>query len=211
MSNPSDGHWYLLKKTVSYFYYTIDEVLTLSDKCLQEKIQIEAYVDSDYASNKDDQRSITGFVIFMDGMPLSWKSKKQPTTTLSSTEAEYVAVTHCSTEIQFILHLLKELHQKVPDPVILHEDNAGALFLAKNHFLWQRTKHIDVRYHYIRDLIDKKVVDIKYVSTEDNIADVMTKSLGESKHKKFAKKLLKGLMKEESYKVAWLWRGRMLK
>jgi len=156
-------------------------------------MKLIAYVDSDYAGNKTDRKSVTGFVIFLNGATVSWKSKKQRITTLSSTEAEYVALTHCVTEIIFIKNLLKEMKQKVKLPIIVKEDNAGALFLAKNHALGQRTKHIDVRYHYVRDLIEEGIIMMNYVKTEKNYADMLTKNVGEEKHEKFGNKLLTGL------------------
>ena len=125
-------------------------------------------------------------------MTVIWKSKKQPTITLSSTEAKYVALSHCVTEVQFILSLLKEMKVTVNGPVQNNEDNAGALFLAKNHALGQRTKHIDVKYHYVRDLVEKGIVTMRYVNTKKNVADILTKHLGEELHKNFGRKLLNG-------------------
>ena len=103
-----------------------------------------AYVDSDYAGNKNDRKSITGFVIFMDGATISWKSKKQPTITLSSTEAEYVALTHCVTELMLIRNLMKDMRRNMKLPMVINEDNARAFFLGNHHALVQHTKHIDV-------------------------------------------------------------------
>jgi len=157
-----------------------------------KNVKLEAYVDSDFAGNTDDRKSVTGYVVLLNGSVISWKSKKQPTVTLSSMEAEYVALTYCVMEIQFVMNLLKEMGVAVDTPVIVNEDNAGALFLAKNHSLGQRTKHIDIKYHYVRDLIENGIIEIKYVQTNWNLADIMTKSLGEEKHDKFAEMLLNG-------------------
>jgi len=131
----------------------------------------------------------------LNGMTISWKSKKQQTTTLSSTEAENVAMTHCTTELLFIRNLMKEMRIIIKLPMVIHEDNSGAMFLANNHSMGQRTKHIDVRYHHVRDLIENGEIELKYISTHENLADVMTKSLGEEKHEKFKGMLLNG--KEE--------------
>ena len=191
MLNPSNEYWSLLIKTVSYLYQTIDKCLTLRSR-EDKNVKLEAYVDSDFAGNTDDRKSITGYVVLLNGSVISWKSKKQPTVTLSSTEAEYVALTYCVMEIQFVMNLLKEMGVAVDTPVIVNEDNAGALFLAKNHSLGQRTKHIDIKYHYVRDLVENGFIEIKYVQTNWNLADIMTKSLGEEKHDKFAEMLLNG-------------------
>jgi len=191
MAHPSQRHWDLLIKTISYLYHTLEEGLVLK-RSNEDTMKIEAYVDSDYAGSRDDRKSITGFVAYLNGMTMSWKSKKQATTTLSSTEVEYVALTHCTTEVLFIKNLLKEMKMSVSLLMIIHEDNAGALFLAQNHALGLRTKHINVRYHFVRDLIEKGLLELKYISTNENVADIMTKNLNELKHKKFGVKLLNG-------------------
>ena len=133
---------------MSYVYQTKDKQLNIVSDSSEEWV-IEAYSDSDFAGDKDDRRSITGFVIFLSGFPISWKSKAQPIVTLSSTEAEYVALNETVREVKFVVQLLELIGVKTPKPANVHVDNVGCIFLAKNKTSSERTKHIDMKYHFI--------------------------------------------------------------
>lgn len=139
--------------------------------------QIVGYSDSNYASNKDTRRSVSGFAIYYMGGLVSWKSKAQNCVTMSSTEAEYVAMSSCAMEMMFIKQVVESINFEVKLPMILYCDNAGAIDLARNYSTGGRTKHIDVRHHYIRELIDKGFIKIEFVGTDDNISDIFTKGL----------------------------------
>ena len=116
--------------------------------------------DSNYATNSDDRKSVSGYIGTIGGMITSWQSKTQSIVTLSSTEAEYVALTLCCQESMFQLNLLREL--KVNEgKAIVYEDNVGAIFLSENEQVSGRTKHIDVRYHFIRDHIANGNLKVK--------------------------------------------------
>ena len=113
----------------------------------------------------------------LGGLMTSWCSRTIKTTTLSSTESEYVALSECGQELKFVCMLLEEIRiSKFPG--IIYEDNEGAIFLAKkNQQVGMRTKHIDVRHHFIRDLVRDNFLDLRYVTSEDNYADIMTKNV----------------------------------
>jgi len=96
----------------------------------------------------------------------------------------------CVTEMLFILNLLREMMIQINTPMIIYEDNQGAIFLANNKTTGQQTKHIDVRYHFICELIDNGELEIKYIRSEENRADLLTKNLGEEKLTKFGKMIL---------------------
>ena len=132
------------------------------------------FVDSDYATDKKDRKSVTGFIATIGGSVVNWKSKKQSGITLSSTEAEFVALSTASTEVVYLNNLLKEIFEKQFSGVV-YEDNQGAIFLANNQQLGQRTKHIDVRYKYTNECIEKGELRIVYVKSEDNVADLVSK------------------------------------
>ena len=122
-----------------------------------------AFVDSNFATDVNDRRSTTGYIITLGGSIISWKSKKQGSTTLSSTEAEYVALSQCACELKFLVMLLKEIRKRIKLPIILREDNTGAIFLTNNDVMSQRTKHIDTRYHFVRELVAKGELIVKYI------------------------------------------------
>ena len=122
-----------------------------------------AFVDSNFATDVNDRRSTTGYIITLGGSIISWKSKKQGSTTLSSTEAEYVALSQCACELKFLVMSLKEIRKRIKLPIILREDNTGAIFLTNNDVMSQRTKHIDTRYHFVRELVAKGELIVKYI------------------------------------------------
>ena len=114
--------------------------------------RVVAFVDSDYASDRNDRKSISGHLVTIGGCLVSWQSKKQTGVTLSSTEAEFVAMSMAATEIKFIVSLMTEMGNGPPVmPSILQEDNTGAIFMAKNTAISQRTKHVDIRYQFVND------------------------------------------------------------
>jgi hypothetical protein len=120
---------------------------------------------------------------------VSWSSKKQPTVALSSTEAEYrgVAITTC--EVIWLQKLLSDLGQLVDAPVVIYCDNISSILLANNLVYHARTKHIEVHYHFIREKVITKEIDLIHVSTENQVADIFTKALGTDKLRKFRKML----------------------
>ena len=115
--------------------------------------------------------------MYVNDALVAWKSKGQKTVTLSSTEAEYIAITDMCTEVLFIKMLLETMGIEVQLPIQIYADNVGALFLAENAGTSQRTKHIDIRYHFIRDLIENGTIQINFIKTTDNDADIYTKNV----------------------------------
>jgi hypothetical protein len=149
--------------------------------------------DSYYAKDTDNRRSISGRVNTIGGMMTSWSSKKQATVTLSSTEAEYIALSDCCQESMFTQALLKELTGE-ENTAIIYADNFGAIFLSKNQQVSSRTKHIDVRHHYIRELREEGKLDIRFVRSEDNSSDIMTKNLPRNLHEKHTEAMMTGTL-----------------
>jgi ribosomal protein L24 len=142
---------------------------------------IKGYSDSDYCADKETRRSITGFIVYLMGVPISWKSKGQRGVVLSTTEAEYVAISETVREIKFILQVMESMELTIEYPVTVHVDNVGAIFLANNRTTSERTKHVDIRHHFVREHIEDGVVKIVFVRSKHNDADLFTKNLpGES-------------------------------
>ena len=147
---------------------------------------IKGYSDSDWASQAH-RHSISRFVFFIGTGAVSWSSKKQPIVTLSSTEAEYVALTHSSKDIIWIHKLLNELALVFSStlPTTLFCDNQGAIRLSKDSTFHGRTKHIDVHFHFIRQTVSQGHINLTYCPTDDMIADTFTKPLARYKFEKF--------------------------
>jgi hypothetical protein len=118
---------------------------------------------------------------------ISWSSKKQPSVALSSTEAEYIAGAHAAKEAIWLKSLVSEIwkDQATNSPITLHIDNQSAIAIAKNPEFHDRTKHIEVRHHFLRQQVDSKAIILKYLPTNDQVADVLTKGLTREKHERF--------------------------
>lgn len=138
---------------------------------------IFGYSDADWASCVDTRRSTTGYVFFAAGGPISWKSKAQPTVALSSTEAEYMSLTAAAQEAMYLRSLQNVFAVQCDAPVLIYEDNKGAIAMSVNPVLHKTAKHIDLKHHFIREKIADGLIKLEYVSTDLMIADILTKAL----------------------------------
>jgi hypothetical protein len=184
-ANPSKEHLDKARYIVRYLAGTSNYALVFNGASNKGLI---AYTDSDYAADPIKRRSTTGFLFKLANGIISWQSRAQKTIALSATEAEYMALSDCSRQAVWIQNILSELGLNTK-AVPICADNEGGIFIASNPVQERRTKHIDVRYHYVRDLVEQKRVEIVWVPTDDNIADMFTKNLGHIKFLKFRSKL----------------------
>ena len=151
-----------------------------SDSFLEDDGVVFGYVDSDFAGCLGLRKSLTGYVFTAYGTAISWKANLQKVVALSSTEAEYMTLTEVVKEVLWLLGLIKEL--KIDQQqVCVFCDNQGAIQLSKNQVSHERTKHADIKVHFIRDIIVEDVVLVKKASTKDNPADMTTKPLPSNK------------------------------
>jgi Reverse transcriptase (RNA-dependent DNA polymerase)/gag-polypeptide of LTR copia-type/Integrase core domain len=150
---------------------------------------ISGYCDADYAGDIASAKSTSGYIFYIANGPVTWKSKLQSIIAQSTTEAEYIAINIAAKEAVYIKSLLKELGLYKQSKLPLYTDNNGALLLAKNPIFHERTKHIAVKYHYIRDLINKGIIDLIYISTKEQKADGFTKALERIKFGEFIRML----------------------
>jgi hypothetical protein len=140
--------------------------------------EIEAYSGIDFAGDKDEKKSVTGYVVLVNNTPISWKSKAQPIVTLSSTEADYVALNETVKEIKFVAQLMKTMGFSVKLPATVWVDNIGAIFLSIHKTSGERSKHIDIKYYFLSQRIEFVLIDIKFVRSKENLADLFSKNLG---------------------------------
>lgn len=150
---------------------------------------IECYTDADWGGDTTNRKSYTGYAFMLAGAVFSYESKKQATVALSSTEAEYMSLSSTSKEATYLRKLLSEMQLNFPKSIVINADNISAINLVKNPVYHERSKHIDVKYHYIRDVFRKGEIELQYCCSSDNVADIFTKNLPKPSHEKFVKML----------------------
>jgi hypothetical protein len=181
LTKPCTRHWQLLKHVLRYLKGT----QTMGIMYGTSEEPLELYTDADYASCKDTRRSRNGFVFKMYGGAVSWSSKLQSVVAQSSAESEYIAGAHAARHAVWVRRLCTDMGLRISGPVRLQADNQAAIFMAANSADSSRTKHIEVPYHFLRQVVARGVIRMMHVSTEDNAADMFTKPLGDVKFKKF--------------------------
>lgn len=183
--NPTDQHWQSLKRIVRYLQGTMG--LCLEFKRDENAAPLVGFADSDWAADNEDRKSVSGFIFKVFNATVSWSSKKQTTVATSSSEAEYVALSAAASEAIWLTGILEDLNITVK-PVVIHEDNRGCIGMAKNRET-KRSKHIDVKHHFIRDHVEEGRLLIEPVSTQDQLADVFTKALDTSRFQELRRNL----------------------
>ncbi|CAM1304163.1 Uncharacterised protein r2_g1403 [Pycnogonum litorale] len=180
MAKPRMVHLSIAKHVMRYLKGTKHYSLKFCKT--DEPLQLLGFSDSDWGSSRD-RHSISGYCFRLsNGSSLiSWRSRRQPIVALSTCEAEYIALAATTQEAKFLKQILRDISNKSVETVILNVDNQGAIALAKNPVHHQRSKHIDIRYHFIRDEVERGDISLTYVSSEDNVADVFTKPLAKVK------------------------------
>lgn len=179
-------HWNHLKRLLKYLQKTKKYGLVFK----KSDTNLHGYVDANWGSCSLDRRSYTGYSFILSGCVISYESRKQRTVALSSTEAEYMALSEACKEAIYLQNLMVEmgvLDSKVP--ICLFSDNQSSIKLSANPLFHKRTKHIDIRHHFVRDCVVNKKIQVEYVSTSNMPADILTKSLCANKHYKFMSSL----------------------
>jgi hypothetical protein len=182
MSNPKEIHWKEAKRILRYLRGTIGYGLIYRST---EDFRLIGYTDSDWAGCMDDRKSTSGYSFSMGSTTVAWSTKKQPTVSLSTTEAEYKAVATTTCEAVWLRRILEDLHEQQEQPIQLICDNQSVIQMTKNPVFHKKTKHIDIQYHFVRDLVQQGVVEISYCRTEEQVADIFTKALSKEKFFKF--------------------------
>lgn len=189
--NPGIFHWDVLLKVLGYVNQSKDYKLDLSCEATMDLI---CFSDADFATNRDDRVSMGSYLVSINRAPISWRAFKQKTVSLSTMESELISMTEAAKEIVWIQRVLAEcgkysLLKGDSISCILYADNQAAISFAKSDIENHRTKHIDVKLHYIRHLINEKLFELKFVSTKNNVADFLTKPHTKVEVQKFVNKM----------------------
>ena len=177
MHDPREPHLTAVKRILRYLHGTVDLELSLS---CTSPVALTVYTDVDWAGCPDTRRSTSGYAVFLGDNLISWNSKRQQTVSRSSAEAEYRAVANGVAEASWLRQLLQELHQPVQHTTLVYCDNVSAVYLSSNPVQHQRTKHIEIDLHFVRERVAAGAVRVLHVPTTSQYADIFTKGLPSS-------------------------------
>jgi hypothetical protein len=183
---PTTVHWSAVKRILRYVSGTIKLGLKIKRS---NSTLVSAFSDADWVGCVDDRRSTGGFAVFLGNNLISWMAKKQAIVSRSSTEAEYKALANATAEMMWVQKLLKELRIQHPSAARLWCDNLGAKYLSANPIFHARTKHIEIDFHFVRERVANKLLDIRFINSVDQLADGFTKAVPAVKMKQFTSNL----------------------
>ncbi|KAL3645031.1 hypothetical protein CASFOL_010211 [Castilleja foliolosa] len=175
MEKPYSNHWEAAKRILRYVKGTIDYGIFYEKNAY---IKLSGFTDSDLGGSVDDSKSTSGYVFNLGSGAISWSSKKQPIVALSTTEAEYIAASSAGCQIIWLRGILESLNFKQDGPTTLFCDNSSAISISKDPVLHGRTKHIRLRFHFLRELVHEGEINLEYCKSEEQNADIFTKPLG---------------------------------
>ena len=174
MQDPGRAHWEAAKRVLRYIQHTKHLGLHYGRK---QDLELVGFCDSDWGGDQDKRKSTTGYVFLVGGGAFSWCSKRQGAVALSSCEAEYYASSQAAAEVAWQRQFLEEIGMKLEEPITVGSDSQSALNLIGNPVYHEKTKHIGIRFHYVREQVQKKEVEFVYVPTEFQVADALTKAV----------------------------------
>jgi hypothetical protein len=200
---PLHKHWIAGKRVLRYLHGTKDIGLKFGgskkENNYYNKIKnqtdsvhmvVEGYADADYANDTKDSKSITGWIVKLNGDVVSWQSKKQSTVALSTCEAELYAEASCIQEMMWLQNLLEEISINVEKPSTIWQDNQSTIHISKHGIIREKTKHVRVKYHFISEKIDQNLIEVKYIQTDKQQADILTKGLNKDLFTRIRKELM---------------------
>jgi hypothetical protein len=177
MDKPTPAAIKELHRTIKYVINTSIYGLKMHSNFFDENglFELILFSDSDWAGDKETRKSVSGFCIFLQGCPISWKSKGQKSVSLSSSEVELMARSEAAKEIKFIYEILISMGEQVKMPIVCCVDNVGEIFIAENATATPKSKHINTRAKYVTQLISDGFLKVLFVKTDENLSDIFTK------------------------------------
>ena len=186
MSKPTEMHFSAAKRVLRYLQGTTGFGIFYQRKGKEELV---GFTDSDYAGCVDDRKSTSGYVFILSGAAVAWCSRKQAIVTLSTTEAEFVAAAACACQLVWMKRVLQKIGYNGSDSPVIYCDNSSTIKLSRNPVMHGKSKHIDVRFHFLRNLVNEGALQLVYCGTQQQIADVFTKPIKLEAFLEFRKKL----------------------
>ena len=181
MQNPGTTHWKAVERIFQYLSGTLDRCICYSSPASSSPLSPVVYSDSDFANDEDSRLSVSGGIAFLSGAPVLWICRTQSLVTLSTAEAETVALTDAMTEVIWLRNLLSDMGFKQTTPTQVYVDNTAAIAIANNEHSSRRTKHFDLRHRFNAQSIRAGHARVDHIPTDENLADIFTKSLPEAR------------------------------
>jgi hypothetical protein len=178
MHQPKDPHWQAVKRILRYLKHTVDYGLHFTSLSYHS---LNVYSDADWAADKDDRHSIRAYCIFHSSNLINWSCKQQQTVARSNTESEYKSLSNTATELHWIQSILHDLRFPLPTSPKLWCDNIGATYLSSNPIFHARTKHVEIDFHYVQDQVLANKLQVSFLSTKQQLANLLTKSLSSAR------------------------------
>jgi hypothetical protein len=190
-NDPRRKHWAAVKRLLRYLVVTRDYKITYDKRKARMGEPVESYCDADFANDISDRKSFSGVACLIAGGVVAWQSKKQPIVALSTQEAEYIAMANAAKEVLWFRNVFSELrmHHFNTEASCIRADNLGAICLSKEDISTDKSKHIDLRYHFLKDLVSNLDIRFEYIATQLNPADLLTKGLSGPKTRQFCTEL----------------------
>jgi hypothetical protein len=185
-STPKQIHLAAVKRIFKYLKGTMTYGLWYPRN---KNFQLTDYSDADWANCLDERKSTSGSAFFLGDSLVAWLSKKQGSISLSTTEAEYIVVATLFTHLLWMIQTLIDLKVTYTDPIPIHCDNTSAISVSKNHVLHSKTKHIPIKYHFLKEKVTNRVVQLNYIPSTEHIADIFTKPLAKAQFEYLRQKL----------------------
>jgi hypothetical protein len=176
MDRPKNSHWQVGKRLLRYIAGTMNHGILYSTS---NNLQLVGYTDSDFVGSIDDRKRTSRYEFHLGTRVVAWESKKQPIVTISSTEEKYVAGTSTTCQVVWMRRILKDLMHNQEEPTTIYCENKSTIALSKNHVFHKRTKHIDTRYHFIRELVNNGGLILQHCRSKEQLADIFTKALAQ--------------------------------
>jgi hypothetical protein len=171
---PRHEHWIVAKHVLRNIRGTINYGLRYT---ASSDIQLHGFTDSDWAGSAEDRKSTSGMCFSLGSTMISWGSRKQKSVALSTTEAEYIAACEACTEAIWLRKLISDLFDQIPDSTIIHCDNQSCIRLSEHPVFHERSKHIEIKYYFIRDKVQEGEVKLQYIPKDEETIDILTKPL----------------------------------
>jgi hypothetical protein len=189
MTNPNESHWAAFERIFAYLKRT--PKLGPTYRKYRKYQNLIGFTDSDWAGDRDERKSTGGYIFLFHGAPISWRSKRQSCVALSTAEAEYIAAAETAKKAIFLKSMTNTFlpeHQHI-SKIPLMKNNEACIRISQNPEFHQRTKHIDIKYHFLRDQIRRGNIELKWISTNQQLADGLTKALAQVPFNTFVREI----------------------